>query len=225
MDTEVTRQPAAGGARRALATRDAHWARALARWLARLGARPNPVSVAGVAITLAAAVALTMAPQVRAPVRVALLVAAAAGIQLRLLCNLLDGMLAVEHDLKSKTGEIFNEVPDRIADVVILVAAGYSVRHAAYGVALGWGAALLALFTAYVRVFAGSLGLRQQFIGPMAKQHRMFILTIATVLSAAEAWWGLPPRAMRAGLVVIIVGSGLTVVLRIHRIVRDIETR
>ena len=33
--------------------------------------------------------------------------AAAAGIQLRLLCNLLDGMLAVEAGLKSRTGEIF----------------------------------------------------------------------------------------------------------------------
>ena len=43
---------------------------------------------------------------------------------------------------------------------------------------LGWAAAVLAVLTAYVRVLGGSLGLTQHFIGPMAKQHRMFTLTL-----------------------------------------------
>jgi phosphatidylglycerophosphate synthase len=38
-------------------------------------------------------------------------VGAMAGIQLRLLCNMLDGMVAVEHKMHSKTGELYNEVP------------------------------------------------------------------------------------------------------------------
>ncbi len=49
---------------------------------------------------------------------------AAVGIQLRLVCNLMDGMLAVEGGLKTANGDLFNEFPDRIADVAILAALG-----------------------------------------------------------------------------------------------------
>jgi phosphatidylglycerophosphate synthase len=53
---------------------------------------------------------------------------AAACIQFRLLCNLLDGMVAVEGGKGSVTGPIYNEAPDRIADVLILIGAGYSTN-------------------------------------------------------------------------------------------------
>ena len=59
---------------------------------------------------------------------------------------------------------------------------------------------LLAVFTAYVRVLGGSLGLTQHFAGPMAKQHRMFTLTLTTLLAAIETSLGWPPRAMVVGL-------------------------
>ncbi len=34
-----------------------------------------------------------------------------AGIQLRLLCNMLDGMIAVDTNHRTKTGELYNEIP------------------------------------------------------------------------------------------------------------------
>lgn len=172
-----------------------------------------------------ACVAFGMAPELTMTSRVGVLLAAAAAIQLRLLCNLLDGMLAIEHELKTKSGEIFNEMPDRIADVVILVAAGYSVSTLPYGAALGWAAAMAALFTAYVRVLAGSLGLTQHFIGPMAKQHRMFTLTLATVISSIEALLRQPPLGIYAGLAVIVGGSIITVVRRTKRMVGEVNGR
>ena len=149
-------------------------------------------------------------------VRALAFVIGAVTIQLRLLCNLLDGMLAVEEGFKSKTGDIYNDLPDRVADVLILVGAGYAMRHA-YGDAR-MDAAVLAVFTAYVRVLGGSLGMTQHFIGPMAKQHRMFTLTVATLLSAAETMFGMPPRAMPIGLGVIVAGSIVTAVRRTERI-------
>jgi phosphatidylglycerophosphate synthase len=148
---------------------------------------------------------------------------AAAAIQLRLLCNLLDGMLAIEHNLRSKSGEIFNEMPDRIADVLILIGAGYAVRTLGAGVTLGWAAAILALFTAYVRVFAGSLGLTQHFIGPMAKQHRMFTLTMGTLASVAEALLQQPLFGLYVGLVIIVVGSLVTTIRRTLRMVAEVH--
>jgi phosphatidylglycerophosphate synthase len=217
--------PPAAVPRRQLATRNARWAVALARWLGRVGVRPNGVSIAGVVWALVAAVAFALAPQAGSAARAGLLVLAAVGIQLRLLCNLLDGMLAVEGGFKSKTGDIYNEVPDRLADVVILVGAGYAVRDLPYGVTLGWTAAVLAMFTAYVRVFAGSLGLRQLFIGPMAKQHRMFALTVVALLAALEALLNMPPRAIRIGLAIIIAGAIVTAIRRVRRMASEISAR
>jgi phosphatidylglycerophosphate synthase len=211
--------------RRILATRNASWARDLARLLGRAGVRPNAVSVASVVFALTACGAFCVAPVVRPGVRIAALLLAAAAIQLRLLCNLLDGMLAVEEGFKSSTGDVYNDLPDRVADVLILVGAGYSIHALAGGVMLGWAAAVAAVFTAYVRLLGGSLGVTQHFIGPMAKQHRMFTLTIATLLAAVETSLGLPPRSMRIGLVAIVAGSVVTSVRRTVRIARELESR
>lgn len=211
--------------RRILATRNAGWARALARELGQAGIRPNAVSIAGVVFALGACGAFSLVADANPGVRTVLLVLAATAIQLRLLCNLLDGMLAVEEGFKSKTGDIYNDLPDRVADVLILVGAGAAMRHLPYGSTLGWLAALMAIFTAYVRLLGGSLGVTQHFIGPMAKQHRMFTLTVATLFSAVETILGMPLRAMRVGLAVIVTGSIVTVWRRTHRIVSEVEAR
>jgi phosphatidylglycerophosphate synthase len=211
--------------RRALAARNAAWARTLASGLAARGVRPNAVSVAGVGFALAAAGAFGLSSGAAREGRAALLLAAAACIQLRLLCNLLDGMLALEEGLKSPTGEIFNDLPDRVADVLIFVGAGYGARSFAYGPTLGWAAAVAALLTAYVRVLGGSLGLAQPFIGPMAKQHRMFALTMITLAAAGEVQAGAPARATPAGLAVITAGSLLTATRRTRRILREATER
>ena len=223
MTTSPPEAPAAP--RRVLATRKAAWAQGLARWLGRIGVRPNAVSIAGVAFALFAGLAFYFVPSVGEGARIACLLAAAACIQLRLLCNLLDGMLAVEGGFKSKTGDIYNDLPDRLADIVILVGAGYSIRHQAYGLTLGWAAAVLAVFIAYVRALAGSLGVTQHFIGPMAKQHRMFTLTLFTLISVAEAVFGMPSRAMRIGLAIIVIGAIITAIRRTRLIARELEAR
>jgi phosphatidylglycerophosphate synthase len=193
--------------------------------LGRAGVRPNAVSIASVVFALAACGAFCLAPAASPGVRAAALLFAAAAIQLRLLCNLLDGMLAVEEGFKTSTGDIYNDLPDRVADVLILAGAGYSIHFLAGGVMLGWAAAAAALFTAYVRLLGGSLGVTQHFIGPMAKQHRMFTLTIATLLAAVETTLGLPPRSLRIGLVVIVAGSVVTCVRRTVRIAREVDAR
>ena len=227
MDTKrtITVPGSASGPRRVLATRNKTWAKLLAYGMAQAGIRPNAVSIASVVFACAAAIAFCAVPSSSGGSRAALLIFAAATIQLRLLCNLLDGMLAVEHGMKGKTGDIYNDLPDRLADVLILVAAGYAIRNLHYGTALGWAAAVLALFTAYVRVLAGSIGLTQHFIGPMAKQHRMFTLTLATLACSAETLTGVRLDAMRTGLAVIIAGSAATAVRRCRRLLHEAEAR
>ena len=210
-------------ARRDLATRRASWAGHLASALHRAGVGPNAVSVAGGGFGLAALAAFTCASRVAPTCRVIFLLTAAAAIQLRLLCNLLDGVLAVEKGLKTPTGELFNEIPDRLADVAILVGAGYFQSGIPGSAALGWAAAATALFTAYVRVLGGALGLTQDFVGPMAKQHRMFVLTLVALLSAGQIACGRRPAALPIGLAIITAGGVVTAWRRVTRLAAELE--
>src|SRR5207253_4121808 len=124
--------------------------------------------------------------------RVFALLLAAASIQMRLVCNLLDGMVAVEHDQGSPVGPVWNELPDRIADTLFLASAGYAASlagaHGGWpgGVAAGWICAVGAVTTAYVRELGRGLGLAADFSGPMAKPHRMAALTAAAVVPVFE---------------------------------------
>lgn len=211
--------------RRPLATRHTAWARALARWLADAYVRPNSVSLASVAFAAAGCAAFAVVPTVDVWPRAAALVLAAVSIQLRLLCNLLDGMIAVEEGFKTSSGEIFNDVPDRVADLLLFAGAGYALRDIGGGPALGWLAAVMAIFTAYVRVLGGALGLPQHFTGPMAKQHRMFALTVGSLAAALETLWFGTRVTLWVALLAIAVGSLVTTIRRLHCILVEVEAR
>jgi phosphatidylglycerophosphate synthase len=213
------------GTRRPLKTRERRWAHSLARWLAARGVRPNAVSAASVLFAALAGLCLHLSFEKSSEISALLLVGAAALVQLRLLCNMLDGLIAVEGGLGSPAGEVWNDLPDRFADALILVGAGLAVRRMPAGVTLGWIAALLAVLTAYVRVLGGALGLPQSFAGPMAKQTRMFFVTLGCLAAAAEAALGRRPIGLYATLLVVASGSAVTVVARTARIVRQLSAR
>src|ERR1700728_2237388 len=104
---------------------------------------------------------------------------AAAGIQLRLSANLLDGMVAVEGGKGGPTGELWNEAPDRLADAMIFIGAGYAAGSQPV---MGFAAALVAVFVAYIRALGASVGAGQIFLGPQAKPHRMAVMTATCLL-------------------------------------------
>ena len=166
--------------RRPIATRDRAFAQRIAGWLATHGASPNGISLFGMASGVLAGLSLAATQNPTFAVWGFLL--AAVFVQLRLLANLFDGMVAVEQNRRSPLGEMFNEVPDRVSDVAILIGAGYSL-----GGCDVWGfvAAVLAVFVAYVRVQGKVAGAPMDYCGPMAKQHRMAFVTIASLIAAA----------------------------------------
>jgi phosphatidylglycerophosphate synthase len=146
---------------------------------------------------------------------------AAACVQLRLLCNLLDGMVAIEGGRQSPTGGLYNEIPDRIADSLFIVALGYAVDLAW----LGWFGALAAAVTAYIRVLGGSLGLPQDFRGPQAKPHRMAVMTVGCLIGAIEIVIWQTQYALLAAAWIIGVGAALTCVTRIAAIAKQLQAR
>jgi phosphatidylglycerophosphate synthase len=144
--------------------------------------------------------------------------AAAALVQVRLLANMFDGMVAIESGKTSALGELFNEIPDRVSDVAVLVGAGYALGGR---VELGYLAACLALFIAYLRAEGKVAGAHQEYCGPMAKQQRMMTVTAAAVLSAfVPPDWSVAPGwgVMTLALALVLLGGAVTVVLRLARI-------
>lgn len=123
--------------------------------------------------------------------------------------------MAIEGGKKTATGDLFNEVPDRIADVLILVAMGFVVQSQPVGIHLGWLVATLAVMTAYTRLLGAALTGQHDFRGPMAKSQRMALATGLCLVVAV-----LPDRVdwMFWGLTLMVVGAGITVVRRLYGI-------
>lgn len=191
--------------RRPLASRSNALVKRLVDLLLRTGVTPNQISLLSIVFSLIGALALLHAPQ-----RPWLYLVAASGVQLRLLCNLLDGMVAVEGGRGTPVGALYNEIPDRVADSLFLVAWGYACGQPW----LGWAAALFAAVTAYIRVLGGALGQKQDFRGPMAKQHRMAALTVVCLLAMVETWIRGTSALLPIGLWLVAIGSLWTCVER-----------
>ena len=196
--------------RRPLAIRQREWVGKLAQFLVTLGMTPNQVSFASLVFAALGAIAYASSCFTGGVTRAGLLTGAAVFIQLRLLCNLLDGVMAVEGGKQTPVGALYNELPDRVADSLFLAGAGYAAGYAV----LGWIAALLAVTTAYVRALGGALGVAQDFCGPMAKQHRMHALFAGSISAAFLPVWPI----LAATLIIIILGSALTVIRRVRHL-------
>lgn len=207
--------------RRPLKSRKTGWAIFLANWFVKKSVNPNHISLAGIFFAVVAVVFLFLGsqPEVKSWDRLWFYFLAAFNIQLRLLCNMLDGMVAIEGQRQSKVGDLYNEIPDRIEDVIILVGAGYSVAHIFCVSILGWLAAIGAVLTAYIRVLGVTLGASAHFCGPMAKPHRMAVLTVACLLESAIFMQG---KWLVFALLIIILGTLITCIRRVSLIRKEL---
>jgi len=215
------------GDRRPITTRDTQGAKRLPHWLARRGVRPNTISLWGMVAGVLAGGMLAATSWLPEWARLCW-VLGAGFIQLRLLAKMLEGMVAVETGRASALGELFNEVPDRISDAAILIGLGYA---AGAQITLGYLAACLALFVAYLRAAGRVAGAPQEFCGPLAKPQRMFLATVAALYGGlAPAAWPLSPAAHpKQGigfwiLALIIAGCVWTALRRLRRIVRALQS-
>ena len=86
-------------------------------------------------------------------------------------------------------------------------------------------AAGLAVLVAYVRELGRATGLPADFGGPMAKQHRMAVLTAAAGISLAEPPLGAHGETLFGALCMIIAGSAATAFLRARRQIRSLKLK
>ncbi len=211
--------------RRPLKVRDTGFAKKTACRLTRKSITPNQISVASVFFAATTFACLLLLPYVTGTGRWLLPILAAMFIQCRLLCNLFDGMVAVEGGKTTPAGELFNDIPDRIADPLILIGAGYAIMSVHGAEAAGWCAGLLAMFTAYIRTLSVSISAPADFRGPMAKQHRMALMTVACILTAFEGFFWQQGYILFVSLWLIVIGSVITAYRRIIAAYRYMESK
>lgn len=204
-------EPETPAGRRPLKSRQSPFFQKLAARLAQAGVTPNSISFFSVVFGAAAGLAFAATSCSPAWLARICFIAAAAFIQLRLICNLIDGMVAVEHGKRSPVGDLWNEVPDRFSDVATIVGAGYAFGG---NLLLGFIGAILALLTAYVRALGASVGAGQIFAGIGGKPQRMFVLTVTAVAAALL----LRPATVTVGLALVCLAAASTVVQRLTMI-------
>lgn len=203
--------------RRPLGSRDTKWARALAGRLVAADIAPNTISQASVGFAALGFLLFWAASATGGLPQTIALILAATTVQLRLLCNLLDGMVAIEGGRSAPTGPFWNEAPDRAADALFLAGAGLAAGEPALGLA----AAALAIATAYLRELGRAEGFAPDFSGPMAKPHRMAALTLGSLVAAlyASEW------TLALTLWIIALGTGATILRRAGRLLAALAAR
>jgi phosphatidylglycerophosphate synthase len=94
--------------RRPLAIRNNKMMHAMAAWLSKKNVTPNQISLCSVFFALLCTISIVISSGKHSWFAFIL---SSIFIQGRLLCNLLDGMVAIEGGKKTKSGELFNDIP------------------------------------------------------------------------------------------------------------------
>ena len=147
---------------------------------------------------------------------------------LRLWCNMLDGMVALASGKASARGEILNDLPDRVSDVLIFA----GVAHSGWmNPLIGYWAAIFALLTAYIGMFGQAAGAHREFSGVMSKPWRMVTLHLGAWITLAAFWWN--GGSIRFGsltvldwaCVIVIAGCLQTMAVRLKRIMAALRAK
>ena len=183
---------------------------------------PDAISYASIVAALAAALCFWKSQN--AP---SLLLVAPAFCYLRLWLNMLDGMVAIAAGKASWRGEILNDLPDRVSDVIIFA----GVSHSGWmNPILGYWAAIFALLTAYVGIFGQAIGGRREFSGWMSKPWRMVALHLGAWTTFVLLWSKIDIRFQSLSVLdwtclIVIAGCAQSIVVRLKRIMGAVQDR
>lgn len=213
--------------RHPIKTRATGWARSFAAELARGGISPDLISALGLAFAVVGFGAFGLSGLSEGAARVVWLGLGLICIQLRLVSNMLDGMVAVEHRKASPIGPIWNELPVPVSDALFFIGAGYGAVLAGpnLGPAFGWLCAVLAASTAYVRLLGRSLGQAPDYTGPAGKIGRMAMLSVVTLASMFEGLWGWSGETLMWGLGLIAALTAVTIFRRTRSLARNLRAK
>jgi len=188
-----------------------------ARLLVRLGISPDAVTVAGTALTVAAALSLLPTGH---------LLAGALTLGALVVLDNLDGQMARLTGRESDWGAFLDSTMDRFADAAIFAGVGiWALRHvdgAAGDVtaALALSCLVLGSIVLYAKARAASLGMTAD--GGLAERaDRLVVILVAVLLVGL----GLPVVILTVALVLLALASAWTVIQRVSAVHRQSHGR
>ncbi len=142
--------------------------------LARAGVTANQVTVAAALLSVAGGGAILWQPAARWP-----LLLLPAVLFLRMALNAIDGLLAREHNMKSRLGAVLNELGDVVADAAL-----YLPLAAVSGVS-AWpvvGLVMAGILVEMTGVVGVQIGASRRYDGPVGKSDRAFVFGLLAFL-------------------------------------------
>ena len=188
------------------------------RFCVRCGIHPDTVSYSSIVASALAGLCFWRASD--API---LLLIAPFLCYVRLWLNMLDGMVALASHQASPRGEILNDLPDRISDVIIFAGVAHGGLVSPFA---AYWAAILALLTAYVGTLGQAVGVQREFSGVMSKPWRMVALHLgawATWLTGTGGYSLTAVPLLQWTCFAIVAGCVQTIVVRLYRILRALN--
>lgn len=158
--------------------------RPIVRGVAKSGVTANQMTTAAMGLSIAAGAVIALLPDQPAWLLLLPIV-----LFLRMALNAIDGMLAREHNQKSRLGAVLNELGDVVSDAALYLplalVPGFSPTLIVMIV-------LLATLSEMTGVVAQTLGASRRYDGPMGKSDRAFVFGAVGLLLglgfSGEGW-------------------------------------
>lgn len=170
------------------------------RGLAQAGITANQVTLAAMALSFATGALIALRSE-----QTGLLLLLPGVMFLRMALNAVDGMLAREHNQKSRLGAVLNELCDVLSDAALYLPLALVAGFNPLLIVL---IVLLATVSEMTGVLMQTLGASRRYDGPMGKSDRAFIfgaLGLAVGLGAPTGMWLIGVLAVVAALLVFTI--------------------
>jgi CDP-diacylglycerol--glycerol-3-phosphate 3-phosphatidyltransferase len=148
--------------------------RPLTRALAGAGVTANQVTVAAAVLSAAVGACIWLWPTARWP-----LLLLPGFLFVRMALNAIDGMLAREHNMKSRLGAVLNEIGDVLADTALYLPLAGVTGFSPWLVVV---ITILAIVSEMTGVVAVQIGATRRYDGPMGKSDRAFVFGLLALL-------------------------------------------
>ncbi len=185
--------------------------RPVTRTLAAAGVTANQVTVAAALLSSGVGACIWFYPTARWP-----LLLLPAFLFVRMALNAIDGMLAREHNQKSRLGAVLNEIGDVLADTALYLPLAIVPGFTPWPMVV---ITILAIVSEMTGVVAVQIGAARRYDGPMGKSDRAFVFGLLALLLGL----GVPARPW-LDYVLILIGAllVLTIVRRARRALAEI---
>jgi CDP-diacylglycerol--glycerol-3-phosphate 3-phosphatidyltransferase len=184
--------------------------RPITRSLAGAGVTANQVTLSALTLSCLAGAAIAWQPLNRS-----LLLLIPVTLFIRMALNAIDGMLAREHNMKTRLGAVLNELSDVISDAALYLPLGLVP---AFNHWLVIGLVILAVMVEMTGVVAIQIGAVRNYAGPMGKSDRAFafgLLALLLGLGLPEGPW------VTQCLAFMLIGSIFTIYRRAWLALRE----